>query len=120
MKLTKSKLKQLIKEEIEAFREGYFGGNFQDDNENIFEPSTYKGMFDSKVLDTFEDSLREFISAHLDEKDQTTLKGNEIKKLKKAVMTALEDAEEADSDVRDVVMTALEDVEADSRTGDLR
>jgi hypothetical protein len=120
MKLTKSKLKQLIKEEIKAVREGYFGRKISDDSVNIFDPSTYKGMFDSEVLDTFEDSLREFISAYLDEKDQMTLGNNKIKKLKTAVMTALEGAEEADPDARIIVKTALEDVEAANRTGDLR
>ena len=116
MKLTKSKLKQLIKEEIEAVREEFFG----DDNENIFDPSTYEGMFVSRFIDTFEDSLREFVSAYLDEKDQMTLGNNKIKKLKTAVMTALENAEEADPDARIIVKTALEDVEAANRTGDLR
>jgi len=96
MKLTKSKLKQLIKEEIKAVREEY------SDGESIFKPSTYEGMFDSGDLDNFEKSLREFISAYLDEKDQMTLGNNKIKKLKTAVMTA------------------LEDVEAANRTGDLR
>lgn len=115
MKLTKSKLKQLIKEEIKAVREEYSDGD-----ESIFEPSTYEGMFDSKDIETFEDSLREFISAYLDEKDQMTLGNNKIKKLKTAVMTALEGAEEADPDARIIVKTALEDVEAANRTGDLR
>ena len=118
MKLTKSKLKQLIKEEIEAVREEYFGA----DAENIFEPSTYEGMFDSEVVDTFEDSLREFISAYLDEKDLNTLGNNKIKKLKTAVMTALENAEnakEADPDARDIVKAALENIEAAIRVGDL-
>lgn len=126
MKLTKSKLKQLIKEEIKAVREGYFGGKglfggkYDNDNENIFDPSTYEGMFVSRYIDTFEDSLREFVSAYLDEKDQMTLGNNKIKKLKTAVMTALENAEEADPDARIIVKTALEDVEAANRTGDLR
>ena len=120
MKLTKSKLKQLIKEEIKAVREGYFGRKISDDNVNIFDPNVYKGMFDSEVLDTFEDSLREFISAYLDEKDQMTLGNNKIKKLKTAVMTALENAEEADPGARIIVKTALEDVEAANGTGDLK
>ena len=108
MKLTKSKLKQLIKEEIKAVREEFFG----DDNENIFDPSTYEDMFDSEVIGTFEKSLREFISAYLDEKDQMTLGNNKIKKLKTAVMTALENAKKADPDARVVVKTALENIEA--------
>jgi hypothetical protein len=120
MKLTKSKLKQLIKEEIKAVREGYFGRKISDDNVNIFDPNVYKGMFDSEVLDTFEDSLREFISAYLDEKDQMTLGNNKIKKLKTAVMTALENAKEADPDARVMVKAALENIEAANRTGDLR
>ena len=113
MKLTKSKLKQLIKEEIKAVREEY------SDDESIFKPSTYEGMFDSGDLDNFEKSLREFISAYLDEKDLNTLGNNKMKKLKTAVMTALENAEEADPDARVVVKTALEDIEA-ADTGDLR
>lgn len=126
MKLTKSKLKQLIKEEIKAVREGYFGGKglfggkYDDKVVDIFDPSTYEGMFVSRYIDTFEDSLREFVSAYLDEKDQMTLGNNKIKKLKTAVMTALENAEEADPDARIIVKTALEDVEAANRTGDLR
>ena len=114
MKLTKSKLKQLIKEQIKAVREEY------SDDENIFEPSTYKGMFDSEVLDTFEKSLREFISAYLDEEDRSTLGNNKIKKLKTAVMTALEGAKEADPDARVMVKAALENIEAANRTGNLR
>ena len=119
MKLTKSKLKQLIKEEIKAVREGYFGRKISDDNVNIFEPSTYEGMFNSKFIDNFEKSLREFISAHLDKKGQMTLGNNKIKKLKTAVMTALEGAKEADPDARVMVKTALENIEA-ADTGDLR
>ena len=119
MKLTKSKLKQLIKEEIKAVREGYFGRKISDDNVNIFKPSTYEDMFDSEVIGTFEKSLREFISAYLDEKDQNTLGNNKIKKLKTAVMTALENAEKADPDARVMVKTALENIEA-ADTGDLR
>ena len=115
MKLTKSKLKQLIKEELEAVREEYFGA----DDENIFEPSTYEGMFDSEVVDTFEDSLREFVGNYLDEEDLTTLEDDEIEDLKGAVMTALENAKEADPDARIIVKTALEDVEAAIRAGDL-
>ena len=113
MKLTKSKLKQLIKEEIKAVREEY------SDGESIFKPSTYEGMFDSGDIDNFEASLREFISAYLDEKDQMTLGNNKIKKLKTAVMTALEGAKEADPDARVVVKAALENIEA-ADTGDLR
>ena len=114
MKITKSKLKQLIKEEIEAVREEY-----SDDDESIFEPSTYEGMFDSGDIETFEDSLREFVGNYLDEEDLTTLEDDEIEDLKAAVMTALEDAEEADSEARMIVKTALEDVEAAIRAGDL-
>ena len=113
MKITKSKLKQLIKEEIKAVREEY------SDDESVFKSSTYKGMFDSEVIDNFEESLREFISAYLDEEDRSTLGNNEMKKLKTAVMTALENAKEADPDARIIVKTALEDVEAANRTGDL-
>ena len=142
MKITKSKLKQLIKEEIKAVREGYFGGKglfdgeydeeFDDDNENlfdgeyddenvdIFDPSTYEGMFDSEVLDSFEDSLREFISAYLDDEELNMLEDDEMEDLKTAVMTALENAEEADPGARRIVKTALEDVEAANGTGDLK
>lgn len=116
MKLTKSKLKQLIKEEIEAVREEFFG----DDNENIFDPSTYEGMFVSRFIDTFEDSLREFISAYLDEEDLNVLEDDQMEDLKTAVMTALENAKKADPDARVMVKTALEDVEAANSTGGLR
>ena len=118
MRLTKSKLKQLIKEEIKAVREGYFGGKGlfggKYDNEvvDIFDPNVYEGMFDPEFIDNFEDNLREFISAYLDEKDQMTLGNNKIKKLKKAVMTALEGAKKADPDARIIVKTALENIEA--------
>lgn len=115
MKITKSKLKQLIKEEIEAVREEY-----SDDDENIFDPSTYEGMFDPEFIDTFEDSLREFVSAYLDDEDLNMLEDDEMEDLKTAVMTALENAEEADPDARIIVKTALEDVEAANSTGDLR
>ena len=115
MKLTKLKLKQLIKEEIEAVREEYFGA----DAENIFEPSTYEGMFDPEVVDTFEDSLREFVGNYLDEEELMTLEDNEIKKLETAVMTALKGAK-ANSRARRTVKTALENVVAAIRTGDLR
>jgi hypothetical protein len=131
MKITKSKLKQLIKEEIEAVREALFDGEFDDDNENlfrgeyddenvdIFDPSTYEGMFDSEVLDTFEDSLREFVSAYLDDEDLNMLEDDEMEDLKTAVMTALENAEEADPDARVVVKAALENIEV-ADIGDLR
>jgi hypothetical protein len=124
MKLTKSKLKQLIKEEIKAVREGeryfggkgLFGGKYDDKVVDIFDPSTYEGMFVSRYIDNFEESLREFISAYLDEKGQKILGNNKIKKLKTAVMTALEGAEEADPDARVMVKAALENIEADNRT----
>ena len=117
MKITKSKLKQLIKEEIEAVREEY---SDDDENiENIFEPSTYEGMFDSEVLDTFEDSLREFVSAYLDDEDLNMLEDDEMEDLKTAVMTALENAEEADPDARVVVKAALENIEV-ADIGDLK
>lgn len=114
MKLTKSKLKQLIKEELEAVREEYFGA----DDENIFEPSSFEGMFDSEVVSSFEDSLREKVGSYLDETGQMTLEDDEIEKLKTAVMTALKDAK-ANSRARRTVKTALENVEAAIRTGDL-
>jgi hypothetical protein len=135
MKITKSKLKQLIKEEIEAVREALFDGEFDDDNENlfggeyddenvdIFEPSTYEGMFDSEVLDSFEESLREFISAYLDDEDLNMLEDDEMEDLKAAVMTALEGAdiaEDEEEETRMIVKTALEDVEAANGTGDLK
>ena len=118
MKLTKSKLKQLIKEEIKAVREEYSDGD-----ESIFKPSTYEGMFDPEFIDNFEDNLREFISAYLDEKGQTTLGNNKIKKLKTAVMTALEGAdiaEDEEDDIRDMIKATLENIEAANSTGDLR
>ena len=118
MKLTKSKLKQLIKEEIEAVREEFFG----DDNENIFDPSTYEGMFVSRFIDTFEDSLREFISAYLDEEDLNVLEDDQMEDLKTAVMTALEKAdiaEDEEDDIRDMIKATLENIEADNSTRDL-
>ena len=134
MKITKSKLKQLIKEEIEAVREALFDGEFDDDNENlfgeeyddenvdIFEPSTYEGMFDSEVLDSFEKSLREFISAYLDDEDLNILEDDEMEDLKTAVMTALEKAdiaEDEEDDIRDMIKATLENIEADNSTRDL-
>ena len=117
MKLTKSKLKQLIKEEIKAVREEY------SDNESIFDPSTYEGMFVSEedVIDSFEESLTEFVSNYL--QDIGPLGDNKIEKLKTAVMTALEGAniaEDEEDDVRDMVKAALENIEAANSTGDLK
>lgn len=122
MKLTKSKLKQLIKEEIKAVREGYFGRKISDDNVNIFEPSTYEGMFNSKFIDNFEDSLREFVGNYLHDENLNALEDDEIEKLKTAVMTALEKAEKAekaDPDARIMVKVALENIEV-ADIGDLR
>ena len=117
MKLTKSKLKQLIKEEIKAVREEYSDGG-----ESIFEPSTYEGMFDPEFIDNFEDNLREFISAYLDDEDLNILEDDEMEDLKTAVMTALEKAdiaEDEEDDIRDMIKATLENIEADNSTRDL-
>ena len=118
MKLTKSKLKQLIKEEIKAVREGYFGGKglfggkYDDKVVDIFDPNVYKGMFVSEedVIGSFEESLTEFVSNYL--QDKGPLGDNKIKKLKTAVMTALENAEKAHPKARVMVKAALENIEA--------
>jgi len=123
MKITKSKLKQLIKEEIKAVREALFDGEYDDENVDIFDPSTYEGMFDSEVLDSFEESLTEFVSKYLHDEKLNTLEDDEIEDLKAAVMTALEGAkiaEDEEDDIRDMIKAALENIEAANSTGDLK